>query len=228
MAFLTDTDIEKIISTEKDNLDVNKLIIAPYEKKSLTPVGYDLRVGSTYTTSDITVRKELKKGETIVLRPQTTALVSTLEFIGMPKDRMITGLIESKVSQVSRGLSHISTTVDADWKGELLIAVHNHAIENIELLYGEAFCTVVFLENASPATRDCDKTPGRLDVFLDTFRERSERAQRRRRNKDLIPPSIVVAAALGGYLAFGNNPGFIAAVAVGVAISQFVERRYLR
>ena len=174
------------------------------------------------------VRKDLKEGETITLRPGTTALISTLEWIRMPSDKTVTALIESKVSQVSRGLSHISTTVDADWRGELLIAVHNHAIQNVTLQYGNAFCTMVFFRNSSPATRDCDKQPGRLDIFLNQFSERSAKAQRRKNYQDLIPPALVVGAAIGGYLAFGNNPGFIATVAVGVGISQFVERRYLR
>ena len=146
----------------------------------------------------------------------------------MPKNKTITGLIESKVSQVSKGLSHISTTVDPDWRGHLLIAVHNHAIEEVELKYGDTLCTIVFLQNASPATRECDKQPDRLDIFLDSFRDRSVKAQETKKHRDLIPPLIVVGTGIGGYIAFGNTPGFAATIAAGVAISQFVERRYLR
>jgi deoxycytidine triphosphate deaminase len=228
MTFLTDTDLDLILCTERRSTDPSKLVIHPYEDRSMTPVGYDLRVGATYTSSDIAVRRNLREGEKIVLKPKTTALISTLEFVAMPRNGSLTGLIHSKVSQVSRGLSHISTTVDADWKGELLIAVHNHSLEDVELRHGEPFCTMVFLKNSSPPTRESDKTPGRLDIFLDDFREKSQRAKRRRRYQDLVPPAIVVLAGAGGYVAFGNNPGFVAAVTLGVALSQFVQRRYLR
>ena len=37
-----------------------------------------------------------------------------------------------------------------------------------------------------------------------------------------------VVAGIGGYMAFGNSPGFASSLAVGSALSQFVERRYLR
>lgn len=229
MAFLTDTDLELILSDNPQESDETKLVLTPYKEQCLTPVGYDLRVGQTYTSSDLgEVRKNIEEGEAITLQPGTTALISTLEDVRMPKDRSITGLIESKVSQVSRGLSHVSTTVDPDWRGHLLIAIHNHAIEAVTLHFGDPFCTIVFFQNLSPATRDCEKQPGRLDIFLDQFRDRSVKAQKTRMKKDFIAPAIVVSASVGGYLAFGNNPGLIASVAAGVAISQFVERRYLR
>ena len=226
MSVLTDTDLEQLLSHTES---AGSLAISPYDKKCLTPVGYDLRVGETYTTSDARqVQKDLKDGETITLRPGRTALISTLEHVRMPEDRRITGLIESKVSQVSKGLSHVSTTVDPDWRGHLLIAIHNHAIEKVELAYGETFCTLVFLENTSPSTLDSDKQPGRLDIFLNQFQEKSIKAQRTQNIRDLIPPAIVIAIAAAAYPVFGNSSGFIAAVSVGIVISQFVERRYLR
>lgn len=229
MAFLTDTDLEKLISGDRQDKDDSKLVLAPYCKKCMTPVGYDLRVGQTYITSNIPeVRRDLKKGEVITIPSNTTALISTLEWIRMPKDKMLTGLIESKVSMVSRGLSHISTTVDPDYRGELLIAVHNHSVQDILLEYGKRFCTIVFFKNATPATRDCEKQPGRLDIFLEEFQKRSAKGQQKRKTKDWIPPSLVIIAAVSGYMVFGNAPGFIATVAIGVAISQFIERRYLR
>lgn len=229
MSSLTDTDLEPILSDNRQEPDDSKLVLSPFSPECLTPVGYHLRVGKTYTASDMgQVRKDLGEGETITLHPGTTALISTLEYVRMPKDKTITGLIESKVSQVSKGLSHVSTTVDPDWRGHLLIAIHNHAIEAIKLAYGETFCTIVFLKNASPATRDCDKQPDRLDIFLDKFRDRSVKAQKTRKHKDFIPPLIVAVAGIGGYVVFGNTQGFVGTIAAGVAISQFVERRYLR
>ena len=69
MAFLTDTDLERIISRSKNNPgDKNnpKLIIDPYDENSLTPVGYDLRVGDRYVTSDTRSLKEVHPGEKVI------------------------------------------------------------------------------------------------------------------------------------------------------------------
>ena len=233
MSILTDTDLERVIKDSSSGSNKSQLVIDPFDEKSLTPVGYDLRVGETYTTSDIgQIQKNLSEGEKITLKPGTTALISTLEDVQMPKDKTVTGLIESKVSQVSKGLSHVSTTVDPDWRGHLLIAIHNHAIEEIELAYGETFCTVVFFKNESPATRDSDKQPHRLDIFLKQFQEKSIGAQRAEKRKNWIAPAIMLGVAgfagLAGYYIFGNSEGLTAAVTVGLAVARFIERRYLR
>ena len=41
MALLTNTDLRKIISSNIEEADSFKLIIAPYDEGGLTPVGYD-------------------------------------------------------------------------------------------------------------------------------------------------------------------------------------------
>ena len=227
-ALLTGTDIGEIISHDLQDQDENKLIISSYDPEKITPVGYDLRVGRTYTTSNIKSREPLEKGDSFFLKPNSTALISTLEEIRMPKDKSISGLIQSKVSQVSKGLSHISTTVDPDYEGHLLIAVHNHSTKTIEFKYGDAFCTIVFIKNLSPSTCNSKHNPDRLDIFLNYFTEQTRQANQIKFWKDIIPPGVVIIFAISGYLIFGNKPGFIASVACGVAISQFVERRYLR
>lgn len=51
MSFLTDTDLELILSDDRQEPDGGKLVLAPFDEACLTPVGYDLRVGHTYTSS---------------------------------------------------------------------------------------------------------------------------------------------------------------------------------
>jgi len=52
MAVLTDTSIRRLLATDKDEwmqkeeIKREKLLIANFVEDSLTPVGYDLRVGS--------------------------------------------------------------------------------------------------------------------------------------------------------------------------------------
>jgi deoxycytidine triphosphate deaminase len=225
MSLLTDTDLERIIARELKGASENALVIYPYSEDSLTPVGYDLRVGSPVATSNEVGRKKLVEGECFSIASGATALISTLESLRMPLDRSISGLIESKVTKVSKGLSHISTTVDPDWEGHLLIAVHNHSSEKFTLTYGETFCTMVFLKNSSPSTRPCNKDPGRLDVFLEKFDKETSAAARKRAMKEYFPPlTIIIISCIGWYL-FDNTPGFIASVAFSVAISQFIAAK---
>ena len=225
MCLLTDTDIEKIIAKEAAGAPDNALVICPFSPDSLTPVGYDLRVGVTVATSNEIGRKKLVDGESFTIAPGATALISTLEVLRMPLDHSISGLIESKVTKVSKGLSHISTTVDSDWEGNLLIAVHNHSSGKFTLSYGETFCTIVFMKNISPSSKPCEKQPGRLDILLDKFDEDAHRARRKRFIKEYIPPLIILITSILGYYFFGNAPGFVASVATGVAVSQFVNSK---
>lgn len=222
MSLLTDTDLEKLIAKDINGASSNALVIQPYSADSLTPVGYDLRVGVRVATSNEVGIKKLVEGDSLSIAPGATALISTLESLRMPLDRSISGLIESKVTKVSKGLSHISTTVDPDWAGNLLIAVHNHSVEKYTLHYGEPFCTVIFLKNCSPSSKPCEKEPGRLDVFLEKFDRETHLAARKRALKDYLPPAIVVIISGVGWYLFGNAPGFPATVAFSVVISQFV------
>nr|VFJ95677.1 MAG: dCTP deaminase [Candidatus Kentron sp. LFY] len=204
MGLLTDSDLEKIIVTQVGDLKDESLLITPYEEESLTPVGYDLRVGSPYATSEEAEIKELESGQLLEIPTGSTALITTLENIRMPRNRMISGLIESKVTKVSKGLSHISTTVDPDWKGNLLIAVHNHSKESIELKYGKSFCTIVFIRNESPSRKECEKDPGRMKLFLSSFtevakKEKERKASLRNYFKKYVPLPVILFLAFLGY-----------------------------
>jgi deoxycytidine triphosphate deaminase len=151
VGLLTDTDLKKLIISDPNWLDKDKLHIFPYSEECLTPVGYDLRVGSQYASSIDAKLYSLNADNKVVIKPGDTVLITTLEDIGMPQNRKISAFITSKVSKVSKGLSHISTNIDPDWKGHLLIALHNPSRNIVSLDHGEAFCTVNFIENKSAA-----------------------------------------------------------------------------
>lgn len=220
---LTDTNLRNLICNDKEWTDKDKLHIYPFSEDSLTPVGYDLSVGGIYSSSLKGGPFELKGGDKLTLYPGDTTLITTLETVDMPKNRAVSAIIQSKVSKVSKGLSHISTTIDPDWEGHLLIAVHNHSKNSVRLEFGETFCTVVFFENKLPSTKDCQKIPGRLDIFLNQWSEAARKTRKRERVKAVIPVATIVLVGGLGYFIFGNNPGFIAVVAIGVALSQIIS-----
>jgi len=230
MSLLTDTDLKNIICSESNWTDRNKLHIHPFFEDCLTPVGYDLRIGSPYSSALKGGTFKIKEDEKIAISPGDTVLITTLEKVGMPKNRTVSALIVSKVSKVSKGLSHVSTTIDPDWEGNLLITIHNHSRENVNLNFAEPFCTTVFFENKSPSTKDCEKAAGRLDIFLNEWVNVTQKVQRKSIVKGLVPIAIIAIMGGLGYLIFGNNPGFVAMTAIGVGLSQIatlLTKRYL-
>ena len=62
MALLTDTDIRKILCSNHDWSDKIKLHIHPFNEDCLTPVGYDLRVGSQYSSAMAATLEPLQLG----------------------------------------------------------------------------------------------------------------------------------------------------------------------
>jgi len=168
MSLLTDTSITRLLTTNKDEWMQNdriqnqKLLIARYNEQSLTPVGYDLRVGDIALKMHrkFKARVELKKeGDELTILPDEIVAIRTDEYIGMPQNKKYSGIIVSKVSLGEMGLSHISTSIDADWKGELIITITNHSKRKIILRRGQPLCTMILFKNEFPATKPCEKDP---------------------------------------------------------------------
>ena len=229
MSLLTSTDLERLIVDDNaEKIEDKNIIISPIEKPlkkspSLTPVGYDLRVGEKVVFSNKIFHKKLSKGKNMSISPGATALITTLESVTMPRDGSLSALIESKVSHVSRGLSHISTTVDADWKGNLLIAIHNHSKKRQKLEFGERFCTIVFIENSSPPNTVADKPSGRLDILMKKFEQENYKAAIIGFFMNLIPPLVVIFFVFLGLNYIKDNTMLPVVVAGGIAIAQFIQ-----
>ena len=235
MAFLSDTDILAILSPSSQGSfkesekgggwqdAEHRLLIHPFNNELLTPVGYDCTVGTYFLSSSRKRMYEIGPGEEIQIFPGETVLIATQEYIGMPKNRTLGGLVQSKVSIVSRGLSHVSTTIDNDWEGHLLIALTNHQDHIVTLKYGQSFCTVMFLESKSPATRSCGKVPGRKDITEERLRYWLEQMQKEKGRSYLIhklgPPALLFVMSILGYVWWGPTEGFSAMVALGATLS---------
>jgi len=167
MSMLTDTSIQQILTDDFDGWSANdgirneKLLISNFDEGSLTPVGYDLRVGRKFLKMyrKVTQSEDLKDDENIEICPGEIVAIKTEEYVGMPQNRMYSGILVSKVSLVEMGLSHISTSLDADWKGEMIITITNHSDRKIALTYKQPFCTMILFKNKDPATKQCGKYP---------------------------------------------------------------------
>ena len=224
MALLTNVDILQIISNDVSNEGVDKLIISPYDSEGITPVGYDLRIGDSYVIGG--EEKSLSAGGEVKIIPRGIALVRTLEEIRMPKNKMLSGIITSKVSLSCRGISNISTTVDADWKGCLLIAIHNNSSKEIILKHGDQFCTILFLENKSAAKDGKYAKPHkRTDILTEAFKKNTKNAPILTFFVNCIPPLFaVVSLFVAGKFFSGEAYMISASVAVGVFLSTYVTK----
>jgi deoxycytidine triphosphate deaminase len=176
----------------------------------LTPLGYDLTIGGSYLSFARGNKFDLNPGDTFAIRSGETVLISTEEYLGFPRDGSLAGLIESKVSMVSLGLSHVSTTLDPDWEGHLLIAITNHQPYQIELSRGQPFCTAMFLKCMTPTDSPSNKEPGRKQItegllvkWLQEANTREQKAKQtqppwfRRRQTWLFLPAVLVIIILG-------------------------------
>lgn len=80
--------------------------------------------------------------DAIEIAPGDTALVYSKEAIYV--SNKIGGSYHSKVSLVSSGLGHIGTTLDPEYLGLSLIALHNNSSDEFSLKKGKSFVSIVF------------------------------------------------------------------------------------
>ena len=152
---LTDTDIVKLLGKE--------IVIDPFDDNGLTSIGYDLSVGEFVYSLSRGLLTPNDAGQ-YTIKPGESILVLTKEFLWV--SGQLGGTFHSKVSMVSQGYSHISTTLDPHWSGPLLIATSNRSTRKLSLQAGQKFVTIVFYRTPSPATRPHQKPPARRDILF--------------------------------------------------------------
>ena len=159
MSLLTDKDILKLLGKD--------IVIEPFqEKDGLTPVGYDFHIGEFVYS----LEKGLLEPEngSYTLPAESTVQILTRESLWVSK--RIAGLFHSKVSLVSKGLSHIATTLDPNWYGPLLITMRNNNKKPFKIQQDAAFVTLVMFKVSTPTETPHHKPSHRRDIILNQFR----------------------------------------------------------
>lgn len=119
---------------------------------------------SEFAWSVKTERSICNDGETIIIDSNDTALIYTKEAIYVTKK--IGGTYHSKVSLVSKGLGHIGTTLDPEYLGLSLIAVHNHSGKDIKLKVGSTFVSLMFHYLKTPTFAvSHNNPPGQIEIL---------------------------------------------------------------
>ena len=156
MSTLSNVDIEKEIGSN--------IYIYPFSRSKLRGASYNLTASKLAWS--LQTKKSIYDAQTnkLIIPKQSTALIETNEAIWV--SLKIAGTYHSKVAWVSKGLSHIGTTLDPEYVGSSLIAVHNHSDQDVSLTPEvDTFVTLLFQYVRTKASVKPGNDPGRPDVL---------------------------------------------------------------
>ncbi|MBW4446820.1 MAG: deoxycytidine deaminase [Spirirestis rafaelensis WJT71-NPBG6] len=226
----SDEDINKAMIDFRKNQEEG-IDIEPFDKKSLTPVGYDIRVGTEGFSWKRKCVVDIEKDGKIIIEPNDIVIIKTLEFFIL--SNKISATIHSIVSKViNKGLSNISTTIDPGYSGKLLISFCNYRDSSTEFLFKERLCTVCFYRVELPAKKNRGTPDDRDDLWEQLLekakveRERIEREERQKKQKIEAENStrskllifFLIIASIGGIGASLINPTVGSSVAAFLAV----------
>lgn len=135
------------------------IYIYPVHIESIKSNSIDLHV-SNYAWS-LSSKKSISNNGYIIIPPWDTGLVYTEESIYVTNQ--IGGSYHSKVTLVSQGVGHIGTSLDAQYIGCSLVAIHNLSDSPMNLKVGSEFVTLQFDYLNTPDYPDApshDNEPG--------------------------------------------------------------------
>lgn len=165
----------------KNAIREGHLKIYPFEEENLTGIGYNISTtnfafsinrGILLTVHEDTIEKG--KVHHVIIPAQDTVLLFSKELI--ETDNTIAGTFHSKVSRVCQGTGHISTTLDAMWKGQLIISVNNPTNRDIRFDLDRNtgnIMTLLISKLDNPVTGENvhDNNQGRCDLLLSHFKD---------------------------------------------------------
>src|SRR3990170_3677287 len=162
MSLLTDRDIRRLLGKD--------IVIEPFSEDGLTPVGYDFHIGDFVYSLEGGL---LEPTEGFYILPaESTIQILTKESLWVSK--RIAGLFHSKVSLVSKGLSHISTTLDPNWYGPLLITLRNNNKTPFKISVSSAFVTLVMFKVLTPTQTPHNKPAFRRDILTNQLNDQTQ------------------------------------------------------
>jgi len=199
----------------------------------ITGSGIDITFDSFHEVFCVNRKEHLKRvlingnrpssGYQVTIPPWATVSVNTRE--AFRHGTRLAALIQAKVTNVSDGLSHISTTIDPGWHGVLMITFTNNNDVPYTLRHGVSIGTVTFHRANSDTQKTLHPTKKRNRDRWDEYAkvENNEKDRRRdveKREKKVfwcafVFPMIVLAAVIGdsgsfalGFQARGLIPRF--------------------
>jgi deoxycytidine triphosphate deaminase len=153
------------------------LVLHPIESGSVSPVGYDIRLGFAYRLTKTGLKDDFHRvglagpDTSIDVGPGELAFVETLEFVWL--SRAIGATCHVKGSLGTKGMILCNpSTVDPNWGGDLVFVLRNDGLFPIELKHGMPVITLVFHRLDTPTrTRPITRVRG-VTNFYDAQGER--------------------------------------------------------
>ena len=167
VGFLSDEDLKSILDKE--------IVICDYSESNLTDIGYNLTPTEFIFSINEGLLVPIKDEENkkfCWIEPNDTVLILTREAVWVSEQ--IAGTFHSKVKIVSQGFGHISTTLDANWEGPLLISLNNPTKKRLKFVLGEykndgfkysSFVTLILYRMSTPTNSGHDNLPCRIDIL---------------------------------------------------------------
>jgi deoxycytidine triphosphate deaminase len=156
MSTLSNLDIEKEIGIN--------ICIYPFSRKNLRGASYNLTASRLAWNIETKQSIYDSQSNKLIIPRQSSVLIETNESVWV--STKISGTYHSKVALVSKGLSHIGTTLDPEYVGSSLIAIHNHSNQEVSLTPEvDTFATLVFHYMNSETSVKPGNDPGRPDIL---------------------------------------------------------------
>ncbi|MBX8631667.1 MAG: dCTP deaminase [Thermoplasmata archaeon] len=143
MCVLNDSQISLLVRE-------GKLIVSGFSEPSLTPNGYDLRVGTVMLPDSGS--EEMERASVPSL---SRFAVSTLETVSLPSD--MTAQLWIRSSYARKGILASFGKVDAGFKGTLTLAFFNSSSSEFIISKGDRMVQIVF-------ERMCDRAEKAYDI----------------------------------------------------------------
>jgi len=121
--------------TLADLVQKGLIISENFSPESLTPNGYDLRVGKVRIPGN-------EDSDMAEIPPLTFFLVSTLEYLNIPGDTM--GQIWIRSSYARKGIIASFGAVDSGFKGNLTLSFFNGSQAAVKISKGERVAQIIF------------------------------------------------------------------------------------
>ena len=118
--------------------NIEDVIIVPFDPKCAKGAGYNLSPCTLiYSVNKKRLLKvhENEKEVYVWVNPHDTILTISKEYI--ITKRNVVGVVLSRVRMSANGLGNVSTTIDPEWKGKLLLAISNPTKRRIKLIIEE-------------------------------------------------------------------------------------------
>jgi len=231
-------------------------LIEPFDKSSLRPAGYNLRVGHNYS-----IRGEwhaLNEGMHFEIAPYQVAIIETYETLNLPK--FLIGRWNVKVKLAYKGLLWVGAAqVDPGFRGRLCCPIYNLSTDPVRLEFRKELATIDFVttthfkpgcETFPWQTRDLLVFPeypflnsgiekqvldfrneigaSRENAAKDIAKIRGELTSKTETNKERIDTNIAnIQSRIDNYTARTLTVLAVLFAALGLAVSRVPEISYL-